>query len=238
MKILLVSATFWESRRLIKQAGFLKIAPRLYMLEKNELQAFLRISGVGRENVLGSLAEALKGIGEKPDLILSIGFAGGLKDGAGVGDLVLDAVQSSSDFLSKAVRLAAGRRLGVHAGRFLTVEIPLMTSEEKRSAYRSSGAIAAEMEGDSVARFCRDRGIAYGAIRAVSDTAGQNIPQSVGLLDSGGRPGFRFWRGILFRPAEWADFMNLAWASGRAGSHLALILKDILNAYAVSKEPQ
>lgn len=83
------------------------------------------------------------------------GFAGALAPELGIGEVVREEFE--------------GKR------RIVSRSMPVETVEEKQALYRETGAAAVDMETETLAR-CRERGITFTAIRAISDTATQALP--------------------------------------------------------------
>jgi adenosylhomocysteine nucleosidase len=52
----------------------------------------------------------------------------------------------------------------------------LETPEAKAQCARETGALAVDMESATVAAFCREKGVPFLALRAISDTAGDSLP--------------------------------------------------------------
>lgn len=123
--------------------------------------------------------------------LLSFGIAGALDPALQPGDLVI----------ADAVELADGRRIscdaawrqrvlekseavgGLIAGR----SIAAATSAEKSTLFRTSNAVAVDMESHHVAEIASRHGLPFLVIRAVADTAHDTVPPAalVGLNEEG-----------------------------------------------------
>lgn len=95
--------------------------------------------------------------------IVSVGFCGALDPSLRIGDIVVagDGVESAR----ACVR-----------GEILCTDRVVVTASEKRALRRQTGAIAVEMESAAVYAKARDWGVPFRCIKAVSDTADQDMP--------------------------------------------------------------
>ena len=107
--------------------------------------------------------------------IVSTGFCGALDPGLDVGDIVVsgDGVASPRSFVR---------------GEILSLDRVAVTAAEKRDLRERTGAIAIEMESAAVAAKAREWGVPFRCIKAVSDTAAEDMPLDFNLYrDSAGR---------------------------------------------------
>jgi len=95
--------------------------------------------------------------------IMSIGFCGALDPGLGIGDIVI----SGEGFRGPAKRFVRGR--------ICSADRVAVTSEEKRQLRQSTGAAVVEMEAAAVAEKARTWGVPFRAVKAVSDTADEDL---------------------------------------------------------------
>ena len=105
----------------------------------------------------------------RPEAVISSGFAGGLDPSLEVGDLIAGESVSSPELL----RLV---RSNVFRGRIHTVESPIELTEAKARLYRETAAHAVDMETEAVVGECGRAGVPVLVIRAISDGAGDEIP--------------------------------------------------------------
>lgn len=109
-----------------------------------------------------------------PDALASIGICGALDPSLRLGDIVVD-------------ESAAPRSDRPHRrGRIVSVDRVIGTAAEKQRL--AAQGIAVEMESRAVAELARERGLRFYCIKAVSDTAADEMPLDFNRYrDSGGR---------------------------------------------------
>lgn len=124
------------------------------------------ITGIGRENAERALRKFLKQT--TPRRIFTCGFAGGLNPELKTSDVIF-----STDDATLAQKLA---NAGGKAVNFLCATRIATTAAEKAELRRATGADAVEMESEAIQSLCRERGIPCATVRAISDTAGEDLP--------------------------------------------------------------
>ncbi len=119
----------------------------------------------------------------RPSLLIGAGVAGGLTADLGTGDLlvahrVLDARGEVKPCPDPARVASASAKLGVRQGTLLSVERPLVTAADKAAAAASAGPppAAVDMESAAWARTAAAQGVPYLIVRAIADTAEEELP--------------------------------------------------------------
>jgi Phosphorylase superfamily len=112
---------------------------------------------------------------ETPELLIASGFCGGTKDELHPGDLVIaDNVSDLSKKMSAILPAAI-------VGKIHSADRIIDPALDRYEIGREHGAIAIDMETETIARFCAERSIPVLALRVVSDspTAPFPIPPTV-----------------------------------------------------------
>lgn len=167
--------------------------------QRPEIQVLL--TGIGPRNAGKAIRAALAD--HKPDLVISSGFAGGLRPGLAPGTIVFAA---EAEIRLEPVLLAGGA-LPV---RFHCAEKIATTVGQKRALRQQTGADAVEMESEILLSFCREQKIAFATIRVILDPAEEDLP-----LDFN----------ALLNVEQKMDAGKLAWALAKAPTKVAALLR-------------
>ncbi|MDF2924036.1 MAG: Nucleoside phosphorylase [Paenibacillaceae bacterium] len=174
---------------------------QVYVHKERELAVYTALVGVGKVNSAYRIAEILQSFG--PELVVNIGYAGGMLDEAAHGDIVIGNDYSQVDFVSllqqdtpRAIPGAspyvipegfilqveqASRSLGfVHyKGRIATGDFFLNDSRKKAEIIQAFSPVAFDMESAAIAHVCAKKGVAFVAVRTISDLADDDAHISV-----------------------------------------------------------
>ena len=124
------------------------------------------VTGMGQPAARVALEQAL--LEERPGLVLTCGFAGGLNPALRSGAVIFDASdESQADLL---------RTLGATAARFHCAPRVVVTRAEKAALRLQTRADAVEMESGVIRQMCVERGIPSATVRVISDAADEDLP--------------------------------------------------------------
>jgi nucleoside phosphorylase len=111
--------------------------------------------------------------------LISAGFAGALNDRLHAGDLLL--AQNFSTVQLNETRSGLGR-FPIHRADLVTVPSMIDSTEERQKIAMTTGALAADMETEFIARACAEHGIPLLSLRVISDTPSQPFPAPANIL--------------------------------------------------------
>ena len=178
------------------------------------------------------LRHLLDGAAEGATAVLSFGIAGGLLAELEPGALVVGtrvrgpggAWRADAAWSSALVR-ASGARFGVVAGASAAVMAP----EAKRSLRLMTDAVVVDMESAVAAAFAASRGLPFAVLRAVADTAEEELPRAAAVgLSRAGRPApGRVAMALLRRPGELPALVQVAKRSRTALDALAKASRNL-----------
>jgi adenosylhomocysteine nucleosidase len=134
-------------------------------------------TGVGEKVCRQRLGKFLQD--QQFDCLISAGFAGALDNDLKIGDLLL-AENFSTVHLSEA--RASLSDLHIHIANLLTVPALINSPEERNKLAFTTGAVAADMETEFIARACAACGIPLLSLRVISDTPQHRLPAPANVL--------------------------------------------------------
>jgi len=198
-----------------EEASFFR---RLYSANPN---LRLLLTGIGKRNSERAIRAALEE--ERPILVVSSGFAGGLDADLHTGDIVYAAGPETG--LEPA--LAA---VGARSARFYCAERIATTATEKLTLRNETRADAVEMESEVIRAVCAQKHIPSATISVILDTAGEDLPLDFNQLmteDQRLSPG-KLATTLLKSPAKIPALMELQKQSKAAASKLGNVLAKVL----------
>jgi len=204
----------------------------------------LAVLGVTGQSAAGATAALLEG--QKPEALVSLGFAGALDDTLAEGDLVLgfrtvfrdrdggySPWASSDDGLLQEVREALDERDIPHrVGDVITSWKEMGEPSEKGRLGATTSGLVVDMEGSWIARAAQAKGVPFLLVRAVVDRTSFQVPGLVARL--AGLPAWAQWLGAgllsLLTPWNVPSLLHLKRSSAEAATSLARFLQAFLSA--------
>jgi adenosylhomocysteine nucleosidase len=179
------------------------------------------VTGIGRRNAEKSFREAIAR--QRPELVISSGFAGGLRPELALGDMVFSADPESK--LESAL-LSAGAK----PGKLLCVDRIATTAREKLALRNQSGADAVEMESEAIRAVCREEKIPAATVRVILDTADEDLVLDFNQFLTADKQfdHTKLAWAVATSPGKVGALMRLQKQGGEAAGKLAVILMNIL----------
>jgi adenosylhomocysteine nucleosidase len=165
----------------------------------NHHNIILAVCGEGK--VHAAICAQTMTIVYKPDLIINLGVAGGIKPGIKTGDICIATDYIQYDYDLSAIGYKKGqisaidvyklpcdgeaalklkkaadntiKNQNIYLGTIGTGDSFVSSQASAKNIYDNFGAIACEMEGGSIAQVCYVNKIKFAAVRAVSDNANE-----------------------------------------------------------------
>lgn len=159
-------------------------------------------------------------------LVISAGFAGGLRPGLRVGDLVMasEVIEGASG-LRRASTALFGLNGMASVGPFLTVQSALAQPSAKAQMGERYGAIAVDLETAAIAQAATEAGVGWIGIRSILD------PMETMLSVTSRWDAVR----MLAAPGRWGEFACFLKAVRTASKSLATGLKRFVDQVSLSR---
>jgi adenosylhomocysteine nucleosidase len=157
----------------------------------------------------------------KPELLVSAGLAGALVADLAVGEAIVPSCIINS---ATGARYATGHGSGV-----LVSASEIAGPEAKRLFARQHAAQLIDMEAAAVVEVAKRHGIAFTAVKAISDGMDFEVPELGPFVDHVGRflTGKFVWH-VALRPRMWGNVRTLAANSKRASVELCSVLRKLI----------
>ena len=189
--------------------------------------AVLACGGIGAECARRATEVVIQDF--HPDRVISVGFAGALDGTAKVGDVIEPRV---------VVNATDGSRAETDSGKAILVSVSEVVSREQKARLRESyRASAVDMEASAVALGAQARGVAFGALKAVSDEASFNITVTQRFVANGHFQSGRFAVYVAVRPWLWKWAITLARNSFKASKALCAAIVEYTNRATLQPGP-
>lgn len=179
------------------------------------------LTGMGASNAANALRTRLTHT--PPGLVVSSGFAGGLKPGLTTGSILFSSRQNGT--LEQALVKA-----GAQPGRFCLADRIVTSVQDKKHLRETTGADAVEMESQVICTLCQEREIPCVTVRVVLDTAEEDLPLDFNqLLTADDRMDFRkLALALLKQPGKIPALLRLGKQTGLAAKQLGEVLARAL----------
>ncbi|MCE9530332.1 MAG: hypothetical protein K8T89_04240 [Planctomycetes bacterium] len=179
--------------------------------------------GVGMTSARTRVDELLA-TGCVPNLLVVAGFAGALRKGLPLGEVV-----AAAGVIDESGRKWATDWPAERTGRVLTCDQMIGEPEVKKQLGQQYQADVVEMESAAVAAVCRQHGIPFGCVRVVSDDVDQRLSPRLKTLFSSGQVSIvRVLLSIVRSPRIIPELIRLARQTRYAADQLARRLGELL----------
>lgn len=178
-----------------ERQGWKKTGENAYEYKEGKLQIITWIMGVGKVNAAYSTADVINEY--HPDLIINVGYAGGLIKEAKQGDVAigkeyvqvdfipfLDAnrpeiAESPADLIEKLEKEAKELEIHTFTGKIATGDFFLHDSKQRKEIIEEFSPIAFDMESAAVGQVAGAKHTPFLALRTFSDLADDNAVEAI-----------------------------------------------------------
>ena len=225
----MVAAFRWEVSALLRrQPDVSRLGNHRFRFGLKGTPVVLAIAGAGAGNAYRAACDLNRNYSVAG--LISIGFAGGLRESVGAGELVL---------AEEVIEEATGEHFPCQPGllpivsclqgSLLSAEAVVNSGTDKRALERRWGALAVDMESGGVARASKEMGVPFAALKSITDVSDQSIAIDFQRCqsDDGGLSSWKIVREGMASPRGIRDLWRLAGSSRRAAGRLALALCSV-----------
>ena len=131
-------------------------------------------TGVGSVSAAAKIGDLLSG--DRPRVVISAGYAGGLDPRLKISDLLLATNFSSPELVALCRTSGGGRRRAPVFGWLTSQAAAVESVADKAALACETGAHAVDMETEAIAAACGAAGVPLLSVRAISDPASQPLP--------------------------------------------------------------
>ena len=184
-------------------------------------QVQVLVTGIGRKNAARALEHALAKA--SPELVLTCGFAGGLRSGLPVGTVVYSEDEGTG--LASVLSDLGAVPVCFHCSSRIAT-----TALEKQQLRETTGADVVEMESAVIRQFCRERKLPSATIRVISDAADEDLPLDFNLLMTaqGDLQYHKLAWALLRSPGKIPDLLRLHRQTLEAAQNLGRTLQELV----------
>jgi nucleoside phosphorylase len=189
-------------------------------------------TGVGRKISAERIGAAFAS-GRPPDVLISAGFAGAVDEQLSIGDLLLAENFSDPELLATAA--TALRNHPHRVAKLATVDAVMDTASERRDAAAKTGAVAVDMETESLRDACVAASVPLLSLRVISDTPAAPLPAPAAVLfdiEQQRTPAARLALYVLRNPPAIARLIGFAQRVAACRKTLAHALDLVLSSAA------
>ncbi len=188
--IILAGAFPLEINGIKKRGRFRRAGNGCYEGETGGVSVILAVSGMGEDNAY-STAKKILLLYPDARAYVSAGLSAALVSGLVPGDIVgaTEIIETSSGNIYHCAPglIDSLTKVKCRTGKFAAVSGTIITSAEKKKIADATGAVALDMESGGAARACKDAGIPFIAIRAISDMLDEDLPVDFNLFMDDGK---------------------------------------------------
>ena len=220
----LIAAFRWEVMALLRrQRKVSRLGDRRFCFLLQGEPVVLAIAGAGADNAYRAACELVRDFSAAG--VVSIGFAGGLRDTLKTGELLVaeEVIEerTGEHFLCQRNLLPLDSAM---RGSLLSATEVVNSAAEKRALATRWDALAVDLESSGVARASKEMGLPFGAIKSITDASDQSIAIDFQRCrsDDGELSTWKIVREGLASPRGVRDLWRLAGSSRRAAGKLAL----------------